>query len=127
MVRAGSLRDACELQTQTNTESGEAACDVLHTTFATVACSIANVSPFARLQTRGYTDALTHKFTIRWRPDVDISTYVLWRNDRYGVAQITDVNLKRQYFELYCYIIAEDGEFQNPSPDEGNDYFGGEF
>jgi len=114
--RAGSLREACILQSQTNTEVDTASCSVTYTDIAQVACSVENISPFAKVNSRGYTDALTHKVTIRWRPDIDISNIILYKDQQYGIANMTDVSNKRQYFHLFCYIIADKDAFQDPSP-----------
>lgn len=115
-TRAGLLRDACELQTQTNTEDVNGGFSVTYTTFATVPCSIDNISQYSKIENRGSDDVLSHLIEIRWRPDVDISTRILFRDVRYGVGNLQDVNMKRERLKLYCYMIAGEDEFNNPSP-----------
>lgn len=114
--RAGILRDACELQTQTNSEESNGGSNVVFDTFAVVPCAIDNISQFSKIQNRGSDDVLSHMIEIRFRPDVDISTRILIRDIRYGVGNLQDVNMKRQRLHLFCYMIAEKDAYENPSP-----------
>jgi len=121
-ARAGSLREACVILSQTNAELSGATTTVQYSTVAQVACAVKNVSPFANLSGRGYTNNLAYRFIIRWRADVDIANVILYKDKRYGIATMVDQNDKRQYLELFCYIRMDDGEATDPSPTADADY-----
>lgn len=126
--RVGILREACQIQVQSNVETTNAACEIAYTNVdpGPIACGVENISPFAQVAGRGYTGSLTHRFEIRWRPDIDIANLVLYKDQRFGIGNISDVNMKRQRLYLYCYIISDEDAFQNPSPLSGGS-FGGLF
>lgn len=125
--RLGEMRDAGWIQRQVNDEADDAAATVVYENVdaKSIPCGVSNVSPYSSLNQRGYNDVLTHRFEIRYRPDVDISNYFLFRDVRYGIANIQDVNMKRQRLYLYCYIVSEKDVFQDPSPDQTKQLFGG--
>jgi len=122
--RPGSLREACQILIQENTEDSDGTATVTYSVLAEVACSVENVSPFARLQNRGASETLSHKFTIRWRPDIDISHVIRYKDEHYSISTLQDVNNKRQFYMLYCDLVSNTDTFENPSPELSGSGFG---
>lgn len=53
---------------------------------------------------------ITHLFTIRFRSDVDINNWILYREQRYNIVSIKELDFDQRFLQLNCNLKGDSSQ-----------------
>jgi len=95
----GEMNRQIVLQSMSSTPSGITVAE----TFATVATVWAKhipVSGITQLDTKSINQAITDRFTIRYRTDIKADNWISYNGNSYRIRTVEDINGARRFLEL---------------------------
>ena len=118
MSRIGQMRKRIIIQSRVDTEYGEYSTEETRATVATVWAQVSNVTGVQQVDSRNASEAITHRFTIRFRTDVTKQNEILYDGKRYSIATVQVESDERDRF-LVIDANEQDtiGTLDNPSPE----------
>lgn len=109
-ICTGDLRHKIKLQTKTLSGTHFDSIDFIDefTDVADVWAAIENVSGeeiFSKINTD---EAITHRFYIRYRNDITQENWILYKDERYKIVNITNIAERNKYLVLEANIKGDD-------------------
>ena len=105
-ICAGDLRQRVTLYRKSRTPDGRGGFDETWSEYATVRARVDTPSASERFFAQGQEDAVTHRFILRYRTDIESTDILVWRGEVYTIRRPIDIEGKRRWLQLDASISA---------------------
>lgn len=111
MTTPGKMRHRVTIQTLIATPDADNAVEEVYANVATVWADVSSVSGRTEMDSKSIGERITHRITIRSRADVTSENWILYRDRRFRIRNVQDLEERRRFMILECEDSSKAGAF----------------